>query len=90
MSELFGEFKQELTQEEAAEIERKWSAKASAIKCGSVIIVSPTSIWVTDYSFLINLEIYFQKCFGWVLKLSSIGFSQAYLSILIEVLTSLR
>jgi hypothetical protein len=37
-SELFGELKQELTQEEATEIERKWSAKASAINCGSVII----------------------------------------------------
>jgi hypothetical protein len=41
-SELFGELKRELTQEEAAEIERKWSAKASVINCGSVIILSPT------------------------------------------------
>jgi hypothetical protein len=41
-SELFGELKQELTQEEATEIERKWCAKASAINCGSVIILSPT------------------------------------------------
>jgi hypothetical protein len=31
-SELFGELKQELTQGEAAEIERKWSAKASCDK----------------------------------------------------------
>jgi hypothetical protein len=89
-SEIFVELKQELTQKEAIEVERKWSAKSSAINCGSVIILSPTSIWVTNYSFLLNLETYFQKCFGWVLKLSSIVFSQAKLSILIVVLTSLR
>jgi hypothetical protein len=50
----------------------------------------PISICVTDWSFLLNLEIYFQKCFGWVLKLLSIVFNQSNLSTLIVILTSLR
>jgi hypothetical protein len=37
-----------LTEEETSKIAEKRSADASAITCGSVITLSPTSIWVID------------------------------------------
>jgi hypothetical protein len=43
-SELFGTW----TEEDELKIDEKWSAKASAITCCSVIILFPISICVTD------------------------------------------
>jgi hypothetical protein len=71
-----------LAEEEESNTEEKWPEMASAINCGFVITLSPTSIWVTDRSFLLNLETYFQKCFGWVLKLSPMVLNQYKLSAL--------
>jgi hypothetical protein len=46
---------------EELKIEGKWPAKASVINCGSIIILLPTLIRITDCSFLLGLEIYCQK-----------------------------
>jgi hypothetical protein len=37
-----------LIKEDELKIEETWFAKASAINCGSKIILFPTSIWLTD------------------------------------------
>jgi hypothetical protein len=83
---MYSELFRVLTEEEDLKIEQKWSAKVSAINCSYTIIFSATSIWVTDWSFLLN---YFQKCFGWLLE-ESIVFKQTNLSSLIVILTSLQ
>jgi hypothetical protein len=36
------------TEEDELRIEEKWLAKDSTINCGPIIILFPTSIWVTD------------------------------------------